>query len=113
MGWRYKAILSHTSFVRLHAFEGWVPIAPAIQTGVVYFGCIMGASTRRASWSPTPLGRSSGQRAVCVIMCTPTSDVRVKEVGRNFPLLPIVVKVGCDAKGYPGSSQALFDPIFL
>jgi len=46
---QYKAILSCTSCVKLRALKRQVPVAPAIQAGVVYVRCPMGASTNRAS----------------------------------------------------------------
>jgi len=113
MRWRYEAILSCTSCVRLRALEGWMPITPAIQAGVVYVGCSVRASSSRASWPPTSLRRSPVQRAVRIVACGPISDTRIKEVCRNFSLLPIIVKVGSNAKGYLSSSQLLFDSIFL
>jgi len=113
MRWGHEAILSCTSCVRLRALEGWMSIAPAIQAGVVYVRCTVGASSRRASWYPTPLRGSSSKRAICQVVCGPISDLRIEEIHRNFSLLPIIVKVGSNAKGYPSSSQSLFDPVFL
>src|SRR6266850_4165027 len=110
---RYEAVLSRTSCVRLCALKGWMPVAPTIQARVVYVGCSMRASSRRASWPPTSLRRPPIQWAVCIVACRPISDTRIKEVRRNFSLLPIIVKVGSNAQGYPSSSQLLFDPIFL
>jgi len=39
--------------------------------------------------------------------------MRIEEVHRYFPLLPIIVKMGSDAKGYPSSGQALLNSFFL
>jgi len=39
--------------------------------------------------------------------------MRIEEVHRNFPFLPIIIKVGSDAEGYPSSSQMLFDSFLL
>jgi len=110
---RYKAILSSAPSVRLCTLKGGMPSTPTVQAGVVYVGCIAGASACRASWPPTPMGHSSVQRAVCIVTCGPISDTMIKEVRRNLPLLSIVVKVGSNAKGYPSSSQTLFDSFFL
>jgi len=78
MRWRYKAILSCTSCVRLCALEGQMPVASAIQTGVVYVRCPMRASAHRSSWPPTPPWCSPSERAVCVVVCTPTCDARIR-----------------------------------
>jgi len=76
---RYEAILSSAPSMRLRTLKGWMPSAPAIQAGVVYVGCIVGASTCGASWPSTSLGHPSGQRAVCIISCGPISDSRIGE----------------------------------
>jgi len=77
---RYKAILSSAPSMRLHTLKGRMPSAPAIQAGVVYVRCIMGVSTHGVSWPPIPPGRPPSQRAVCVIVCAPISDPRIREV---------------------------------
>src|SRR6267142_193137 len=99
--------------MRLCALVGRVPWAPVIQTGVVDVRYSWRASTCGLSWAPTSPRRSSPHQAICLVLCGPISDTRIKEVRRYFPLLPIVVKMGSDAKGYLSSSQALFNSFFL
>jgi len=110
---RYEAVLSSAPCMRLCTLKGWMPIAPAVEAGVVYVGCSVGTSSCGASWPSASLRRSPSQRVVEEVMCAPISDVWVKEVQRNFSLLPIIVKMGGNAQGYLGGSQALFYPFFF
>jgi len=41
------------------------------------------------------------------------SDATVEQLRRHFPLLPVIVKMGSDMKGYSGGHQALFDGLLL
>jgi len=112
MRWGNQIILTSASCVRLCTLIRQVPQAPAMQAGVVYVGCSLRASVSMLL-SPTPLWCSSSKRAICQVVRGSVSNPRVEEVCRNLSLLPIIVKVGSNAKGYPSSSQALFDPVFL
>jgi len=110
---RHKAIFSGAPSMQLHALIGQVPWAPAIQTGVVNVRYSWRASTCGSSWAPTSPRHSSPHRAICLVSCGPISDTRIEEVHRYFPLLPIVVKMGSNVKGYLSSGQSLLNSFFL
>src|SRR6267142_1832291 len=110
---RYKTILTSAPGMGCRTIRGGVPIAPAIQAGVVYVGCPVGMSSCSASWHPAPLGHSFSQGAIDRVAHGSISDMRVEELRRYFPLLPIIVKMRGNVKGYLGSCQALFDSFLL
>src|SRR6266850_7568224 len=90
-----------------------VSVAPAIQAGIVNVRSPTGASTSSTSWHPTPPRSPSPQRAVHVVPCPFSSNVRISEGRGDFSWFPIMIQVRSDAKGYSSSIQALFDAFFF
>src|SRR6266850_4622346 len=90
-----------------------MPVAVAIQTGVVNVWSPTGASTSGTSWSPTPPRCSPSKWAISVVAHTPSRDARIRQCRGDLSWLSVVVKVRSNAKGYPGGSQVLFDSFFL
>ena len=110
---RYEAIFCGAPLMRSCTVGGWVPIAPAIQAGIFYVGSSMGTSSGSTLCRPAPSRCSPSQGAVDRVASWPISDVRVKELRRYFPLLPIIVEVRGKAEGYLGGCQLLFDRLLF
>src|SRR6266850_5768838 len=90
-----------------------VPVAVAIQTGVVNVWSPTSASTSGTSWSPTPPRCPPSEWAVSVVARTPSCYAWISQCRGNLPWLPVMVEVRGDAEGYSGISQALFDSFFF
>ena|SRR6266850_100548 len=110
---RYKTVLTGASDVGRGTMSGWMRVAPAIQAGHIDIWRALGTSSCSTSHCPTPPRCSPSQGAVSGVSSRSVSDPSVKHLGRDFPLLPVIVEMGSDAEGYSGGCQALFDGLLF
>src|SRR6267142_4486859 len=108
-----NALLSSALCMRLCTLLAGMPGTPAIKAGISGVRDAKSPCHHGLALSPVSLASPSSQGFVSVVSCGSVSSPQVKEVGWDFSLLPVIVKVRGYVKGDSSGGQALFNTFLL